>query len=98
MAFGNIVWGIPLDSAREFQGNLRTLLHRSALSMGFTAVVLFIMHANVYLVLKTDGPLQDKLMNWTRITVPGFLAFFIAVNAITLLACPHPPWKISGAK
>jgi cytochrome d ubiquinol oxidase subunit II len=89
VAFGNIVWGIPLDSALEFQGNLLTLLHPYALFTGFTALVLFIMHANVYLVLKTDGPLQDKLMTWTRLTVPGFLACFVALNAMTLLACPH---------
>ena len=89
VAFGNIVWGIPLDSALEFQGNLLTLLHPYALFTGFTAVVLFIMHANVYLVLKTDGSLQEKLMTWTRLTVPGFLACFVALNAVTLLACPH---------
>jgi cytochrome bd ubiquinol oxidase subunit II len=89
VAFGNIVWGIPLDLALEFQGNLLTLLHPYALFAGFTAVVLFIMHANVYLVLKTDGPLHEKLMSWTRLTVPGYLVCFVAVNAITLLGCPH---------
>src|SRR5262249_21671104 len=89
VAFGNIVWGIPLDSGREFQGNLLTLLHPYALFVGFTAVVLFIMHANIYLVLKTDGPLQEKLMRWTTLTVPAYLACFVAFNAITLLACPH---------
>jgi cytochrome d ubiquinol oxidase subunit II len=89
VAFGNIVWGIPLDSGREFEGNLITLLHPYALFTGFTAVVLFIMHANIYLVLKTDGPLQEKLMRWTTLTVPAYLACFVALNAVTLLACPH---------
>jgi cytochrome d ubiquinol oxidase subunit II len=89
VAFGNIVWGIPLDSGREFQGNLITLLHPYALFTGFTTVVLFIMHANVYLVLKTDGPLQEKLMRWTTITVPAYLACFVAFNAATLFGCPH---------
>jgi cytochrome d ubiquinol oxidase subunit II len=88
-AFGNIVWGIPLDSGREFQGDLITLLHPYALFTGFMTVVLFIMHANVYLVLKTDGPLQEKLMRWTRVTVPAYLACFVAFNALTLLGCPH---------
>jgi cytochrome bd ubiquinol oxidase subunit II len=89
VAFGNVVWGIPLDSAREFQGNLITLLHPYALFTGFTTVVLFIMHANVYLVLKTDGPLQEKLMRWTTFTVPAYLACFVAFNAVTLFACAH---------
>jgi cytochrome bd ubiquinol oxidase subunit II len=68
---------------------LLTLLHPYALFTGITALVLFIMHANVYLVLKTDGPLQEKLMRWTRLTVPAFLACSVALNAVTLLACPH---------
>jgi cytochrome d ubiquinol oxidase subunit II len=89
VAFGNIVWGIPLDSAREYQGNLIALLHPYALFTGFTTLVLFIMHANAYLVLKTDGPLQEKLMRWTTRTVPVYLACFVAFNAMTLLACPH---------
>src|SRR5262245_5474751 len=59
VAFGNIVWGIPLDAGREFQGNLLTLLHPYALFTGVTVVALLIMHANVYLVLKTEGPLQE---------------------------------------
>jgi cytochrome d ubiquinol oxidase subunit II len=89
VAFGNIVWGIPLDSAREFQGNLLALLHPYALFTGFTALVLFIMHANVYLALKTEGPLQEKLMSWTRLTVPGYLTCFVALNVMTFLACHH---------
>jgi cytochrome d ubiquinol oxidase subunit II len=89
VAMGNIVWGIPLDPAREFEGNLITLLHPYALFTGFTVVVLFIMHANIYLVLKTDSPLQEKLMRWTRLTVPAYLACFVALNAATLLGCPH---------
>ena len=89
VAFGNIVWGIPLDSGREFQGDLLTLLHPYALFTGFTTVVLFIMHANIYLVLKTDGLLEEKLTRWTALTVPAYLACFVAFNAMTLLGCPH---------
>jgi cytochrome d ubiquinol oxidase subunit II len=89
VAVGNIIWGIPLDSAREFQGDLMTLLHPYALFTGLTTVALFTMHANVYLVLKTDGPLEEKLMRWTTITVPAYLVCFVAFNAVTLFVCPH---------
>ena len=89
VAFGNIVWGVPLDSARELQGDLWTLLHPYALFTGLTTVVLFVMHANAYLVLKTDGPLQERLMRWASVTVPAYLACFVAFNALTLFTCPH---------
>jgi cytochrome d ubiquinol oxidase subunit II len=89
VAAGNIIWGIPLDSAREFDGNLLTLLHPYALFAGITVLVLLIMHANIYLILKTEGPLQEKLMRWTKFTVPAYLTCFVAFNAMTLLACPH---------
>jgi cytochrome bd ubiquinol oxidase subunit II len=96
VAFGNIVWGIPLDSGREFQGDLLTLLHPYALFTGVTVVALFIMHANLYLVLKTEGPLQQKLMRWTKFTVLAYLTCFVALNAITLLACPHIEAALRG--
>ena len=47
------------------------------------------MHANVYLVLKTDGPLQQKLMRWAKFSVPAYLMCFVAFFAIICLACPH---------
>jgi cytochrome bd ubiquinol oxidase subunit II len=87
--FGNIVWGIPLDAAHEFQGNFLTMLHPYALFAGVTTVALFVMHANIYLILKTEGPLQQKLMSWTKLTVPAYLLCFVALNAITLVTCPH---------
>src|SRR5262245_51279968 len=82
VAWGNIIWGIPLDEGRDFHGNFFTLLHPYALFAGVTTVALFVMHANVYLALKTDGPLQEKLMRWTMFTVPAYLACFVALNAL----------------
>ncbi len=89
VAMGNIVWGIPLDARHEFQGNFLTLLHPYALLVGVTTVALFTMHANLYLVLKTDGELQQKLMRWTNLSVPAYLVLFILLNAATVLTCPH---------
>jgi cytochrome d ubiquinol oxidase subunit II len=89
VAWGNIIRGIPLDAGRDFHGNFFTLLHPYALFAGVTTVALFVMHANVYLVLKTESPLQGKLMGWTKFTVPAYLACFAALNALTLFTCPH---------
>ena len=89
VALGNIVWGIPLDANHEFQGSFTTLLHPYALFVGVTTVALFVMHANLYLVLKTDGALRAKLMAWTRRTVPAYALCFVILNVLTILGCPH---------
>jgi len=89
IALGNIVWGIPLDENRDFSGGLLALLHPYPVLVGIVAVSLFVMHANLYLVLKTDGALQEKVARWTRITVPAYLGFFLILSAVTVFACPH---------
>lgn len=89
VALGNVVYGIPLDANHEFRGDLFTLLHPYALFVGLTAVALLVMHANLYLILKTDGALRERLARLTRLTVPAYLAAFVGLNAWTLLACPH---------
>jgi cytochrome d ubiquinol oxidase subunit II len=89
VAFGNFVWGIPLDAGHEFQGDFLDLLHPFALLGGVAAVALFVMHANVYLVLKTEGPLQEQLTRWMNVTVPAYLLFFAATNVATFFTCPH---------
>ncbi len=89
VALGNIAWGIPLDASHEFQGTVFTLLHPYALFVGVTAAALFIMHANLYLILKTEGRLQEQLRQWTKLTVPAYLASFLVLNALTIFNCPH---------
>tara|TARA_R100000027_G_scaffold18483_1_gene13322 strand:+ start:22296 stop:23321 length:1026 start_codon:yes stop_codon:yes gene_type:complete len=89
VAMGNVVWGIPLDKSHEFTGNILTLLHPYSLLLGLTTVALFMMHGNIYLILKTEGELQAKLGRWVKITIPIFMVLFLTVGLITPFLCPH---------
>jgi cytochrome bd ubiquinol oxidase subunit II len=89
VAIGNVVWGIPLNDRHEFQGNLLTLLHPYPLLVGLTSVALMVMHGNLYLILKTDGPLQQQLIRWTRRTVTAYLVCFVLLNVVTILNGQH---------
>ncbi|XHR30071.1 MAG: cytochrome d ubiquinol oxidase subunit II [Chthoniobacteraceae bacterium] len=89
VTLGNIVWGIPLDASHDFSGSFLSLLHPYPLLVGVTAVALFVMHANLYLLLKTDGALQEKLARWTKLTVPAYLGCFLLLSGVTVFACPH---------
>ena len=89
VAVGNLVWGISLDATGNFDGGLIALLHPYALLVGLTTVALMVMHGNLYLILKTEGELQERLREWTQRTVPAYLACFMVLNVTTVLTCLH---------
>ena len=89
VAIGNVVWGIPLDHKHDFQGNLLSLLNPYALLVGITSVALMVMHGNLYLILKTEGPLREQLRRWTHRTVPIYLFCFLFLNVVTILTGQH---------
>jgi cytochrome d ubiquinol oxidase subunit II len=60
VAFGNIVRGIPLNSAEHFTGNFFTFLNPYALLGGVTTLTLFTLHGALFLALKTTGELRQR--------------------------------------
>ncbi|MCB2223608.1 MAG: cytochrome d ubiquinol oxidase subunit II [Actinobacteria bacterium] len=59
VAFANIVNGVPIDGAKEYTGNLFTLLNPYALVVGVTTFVLFTLHGAVFLALKAEGTVAE---------------------------------------
>ncbi len=88
VAIGNLVWGIPLDAHHEFRGDFFTLLKPYTLLVALTGLALFAMHANLYLLLKTGGALQQRLAGWTKRTIPIYLTLFALMNIATVIARP----------
>lgn len=89
IAFGNVVWGIPLDADAEYRHGLLPLLNPYALLMGLTTVALFMMHGAIYIVLKTDGPLQAKVRGWVNRTIIAFIIAYATTTMATLVYAPH---------
>lgn len=88
VAMGNIVRGIPLDHEHEFAGSFLGLLNPYALLMGVTTVLLFAMHGAIYLMLKTEGELQEIVRGWVRRLIGFFLASYFLFNMYTLIDAP----------
>lgn len=89
VAMGNIAWGVPLDERGEFSGSFLTLIHPYAVLLGVTTLALFAMHGAIYGLLKTDGPLHERLRLWaTRCTI-AFVVCYAVVTMATLLYVPH---------
>jgi cytochrome d ubiquinol oxidase subunit II len=104
VAMGNIAWGIPIDDRGEFAGNFWTLLHPYSLLLGVTTVALFMMHGAIYSLLKTEGPLHEKLRGWINNCVVFFIMCYAVTTMATLLYVPHMaarvranPWLFSLA-
>jgi cytochrome d ubiquinol oxidase subunit II len=89
VAVGNSMLGLPIGSDMEFQGGLLDLLRPYALLVGVLAVTTFLMHGSIYLYLKTDGELHNRIHGWMRRTFFAFLAAYIIVTAVTLVTIPH---------
>jgi len=89
VAFGNVIGGIPLDSAGEFSGTLLTLLNPYALLTGVTTVALFTMHGAIYLALKTEGEVQALVRGWINRAIIFFVVCYGTTTMATLLYLPH---------
>jgi cytochrome d ubiquinol oxidase subunit II len=75
VAFGNIVSGLDLDENGDIHDSLLDLvLNPYALLVGATAVSMFALHGALFLMMKTDAELQERV----RRTLPTlFAAFFV---------------------
>jgi len=89
VALGNIAWGIPLNDNHEFIGSFWGLLHPYTLLVGITTVALFAMHGAIYIVLKTEGELQEKVRGWINNTIIFFVICYALTTLATLLYVPH---------
>jgi cytochrome d ubiquinol oxidase subunit II len=89
ITLGNLTRGIPLDSEGEFIGTFWDLLNPYSLFMGITVVALFAMHGSIYLVMKTEGALQQRVKSWVPILILLFVGCYFIFNFSTLFVAPH---------
>lgn len=89
IAMGNIAWGVPVDAQGEYAGTFLGLLRPYPLLMGVTTVALFAMHGAIYLVLKTEGELHDRLRQWVNPLIIAFILCYALLTLATLLYVPH---------
>jgi cytochrome bd ubiquinol oxidase subunit II len=92
VALGNIFIGIPLDSQMNFTGSFFTLLRPVPLLVGLTGVAMIITQGAAYLLVKTEGGLQENARGWIK---KSWLAFVILAVLTTLLTGIIDSSKIS---
>jgi cytochrome d ubiquinol oxidase subunit II len=88
VAIGNAMAGLPIDANREFAGVFGDLLRPYAIVVGALAVSLFAMHGSIYLYLKTEGEIQQRIHGWMWKTFGVFLAMYMLTTILTLVSYP----------
>ncbi|MBR9974134.1 MAG: cytochrome d ubiquinol oxidase subunit II [Bacteroidetes bacterium] len=88
VAVGNVMIGLPIGADMEFQGTILGLLGPFPLLVGVFAVATFAMHGSIYLYLKTEGDLQQRIQWWMWTTFGIFLVLYIFVTMATLVLLP----------
>jgi cytochrome d ubiquinol oxidase subunit II len=89
IALGNIITGVPIDAEKEFAGNFFTLINPYTVLVGITTVALFMMHGSIYVVMKTEGELHNKIRSWVNNTIIFFVICYVTTTMYTLIYFPH---------
>ena len=90
VVLGNVLLGIPLDENFNYAGgSFFEFLNPYAILVGLTTLALFMMHGAIYLLLKTEGKLYEKLNRLLKNGLIFFIVSFIVTSFYTLLYIPH---------
>lgn len=85
---GNLVWGVEMQD-HVIRMSVFEQLHPYAIGVGLLAVALFAMHGSIYLYLKTEGALQQKVVPFMWSTFGVFNTLYVLVTMATLVLRPE---------
>jgi len=88
VAVGNGILGVPLDERGLYIGSFGDLLGPYPVLVGLLAVALFAMHGAIFLFLKTEGEVQERLGKWMWHAWGMFLVLYLLTTMYTLLTVP----------
>ncbi|ANM29394.1 cytochrome D oxidase subunit I [Acidobacteria bacterium Mor1] len=88
VAVGNAILGVPLDERGVYTGGFFDLLGAYPLLVGVMTAALFAMHGAIYLFLKTEGEVQERLGRWMWHTWGVFLVLYLLTTMYTLARVP----------
>ncbi len=86
---GNVALGIPLDENHIYRDDHNSFVNVYSFLVGITSLSLFMMHGAIYLVMKTEDRLYDRLVFLVQRTTIFFVISLVITSFYTLLYIPH---------
>src|SRR5690606_37609366 len=72
-----------------FVGSFKDFLTPYSVILGIFAVSLFMMHGCIYLIMKTQDELQQKLSRWVYPSIIFFIVMYVITTIATFIYSPH---------
>jgi cytochrome d ubiquinol oxidase subunit II len=88
VAVGNVLRGLPIDARGEFAGTFLGLLNPYSIGVGVLVLVMFVTHGALYLAIKTEGALHDRMIRWAGRAWIGWAALWVAMTIVSFFAAP----------
>ncbi len=89
IVLGNVLQGLPFTENRNINVGFLEALSPFALLMGLTVLSLFMTHGGIYLLMKTEGRLFDKIGRLTKWSLFVFIFLFLCSTTTSLIYLPH---------
>ena len=86
---GNLVRGVPIDANRELYYSFWALFTPYTIGIGLLSIALFAMHGNNFLLMKTEGTLQNNLRRKAPFFILAFTILLIVMTLWTWKAHPY---------
>jgi cytochrome bd ubiquinol oxidase subunit II len=89
VAVGAAMNGVPLNERGIFVGRFIDQITLYSVLVGLMTVAMFVMHGAIFLYLKTEGELQQRLHAWMWRGFGFFLIMYVLVTIVTLGQIPR---------
>lgn len=86
---GNLIAGIALDQNQVYTGDFFDFFTPYTILVGFTGVAAFALHGGIFLLMKTERELHDKIRSWIRPLIIFFIITYALTTMVTLIYQPH---------
>ncbi|MDA8157648.1 MAG: cytochrome d ubiquinol oxidase subunit II [Deltaproteobacteria bacterium] len=84
VAIANVLMGVPLNKDHVDYQSLFSLLNIFGLAGGLVSLSMFLMHGSAYLIMKTEGEVQQR----ARVFAKWFAVLYIVFTLLFLLISP----------
>ncbi len=88
VAVGSTMSGLKIGPSMEYEGTFFDLLGPFPVIVGLFTVSMFAMHGSIYLYLKTEGELQQRIHSWMWTTFGLFLIMYLFTTMFALVNVP----------